>query len=75
MHSVHIVLSLAAFWLACSAINLTWYKHHPDVIAEEFHPALIILAPLASFFVIFGMAGVYLYRATLRLMGIAPSIF
>jgi hypothetical protein len=69
------VIAVLAFWFVCAMINLAWYKRNPNVMAVEFHPLLIVLAPLAAFFVIFGTIGVYLYNALLRLMGVNPSAF
>ena len=57
-------------WLACSLLNLYWLRCRPYVMATEFRPALIVLAPLAAFFVVFGEIGVFLYKLPQRLTGI-----
>ena len=69
------LFALTAVWFGCSIINLIWLKHYPDVMAEEFHPALIVLAPLASVIVVFGLVGVWLYNLPLRVMSVNKQQF
>jgi len=69
------LVALAAVWFGCSIINLIWLKHYPNVMAKEFHPLLIVLAPLASIFVVFGLVGVWLYNLPLRAMGVNKQNF
>jgi hypothetical protein len=69
------ILLLMMIWLGCSLLNLFWYKHHPHAIAEEFHVTLILVAPLASFFIVLSVVGVCLYNVPLKLMGIHKADF
>jgi hypothetical protein len=75
MHFVFQGIALVAVWFVCCVINLTWWKRNPNVIARESRPVLLILAPLATFFVVFGLVGGWLYNRMLLLMDIPKSSF
>jgi hypothetical protein len=70
MQALPNIVALAFVWFGCSLINLIWLKHYPDVIATEFRSALIVLAPLATFFVVFGLIGCWLYSLPQRALGV-----
>jgi hypothetical protein len=75
MSAILTIVALAVVWFVCSLINLTWLKHYPNVMAIEFRPALILIAPLATFFVVLGPIGVWRYNIPLRLMNVRKDCF
>jgi hypothetical protein len=75
MQTIFPIVSITAVWFVCSLVNLTWWKRNPNVIAEEFRHALIVLAPLATFFVVIGMIGSWFYTTVLRFANIQQPEF
>jgi hypothetical protein len=49
------IIVIVSVWFVCGVLNTIWLRHNPDVIASEFNAGLIVLAPLASFFIAIGM--------------------
>jgi hypothetical protein len=51
METIGRLTVFVAVWTVCATLNLLWLKKNPDVMAEEWRPALFILSPLASFLI------------------------